>query len=115
VTVVVESGVAGGTERRMSTTKDPDKTAIERAVELAESGEVRTIADVQQRLKQEGYENVDSILGPWVLRELRRMIDEKARRRSWLGTSPSRPLALNAGPRCQWSLRRIVGPAQHST
>ena len=66
----------------MSTAKDPNTTAIERAVELAKSGEVRTIADIQQRLEQEGYENVDSILGPWVLRELRKMFDEKASRRS---------------------------------
>jgi hypothetical protein len=82
VTVVVDRTLPDETGRCMSTTKDPNKTAIERAVDLAESGEARTIADIQQRLKQEGYENVDSILGPWVLRELRRMIDEKARRRS---------------------------------
>ena len=82
VTVVVDRALPDETGRCMSTTKDPNKTAIERAVELGKSGEVRTIADIQQRLKQEGYQNVNSILGPWVLRELRRMIDEKARRRS---------------------------------
>jgi hypothetical protein len=66
----------------MSTAKDPwGKSTVERAVELAESGECATTADIQARLKAEGHENVDSILGPWLLRELRRMIGEAPPRR----------------------------------
>jgi hypothetical protein len=55
--------------------EDPDKSPLERAFELAESGECTTTADIQQRLKDEGYNNVDAVLGPWVLRELRKTIE----------------------------------------
>jgi len=34
---------------------DPEKTALERAFELAESGKAASIADVRRKLKSEGY------------------------------------------------------------
>jgi hypothetical protein len=36
--------------------------AIERALELARTGAVRTVDDIRRTLKKEGYENVDGHL-----------------------------------------------------
>lgn len=52
-------------------------TTIERAYELARSGACRTVGDVKQRLKDEGFERVqDSLYGASITRDLRRLCQE---------------------------------------
>jgi hypothetical protein len=45
-------------------------TAIERAFALAKSGTCRTVANIREQLKQEGY-RVQQITGPELLKQLR--------------------------------------------
>lgn len=53
-----------------------DKGTIERAFELAGSGEARSIDDVSRQLRREQYEGVVLHLrGPFVRRQLRELID----------------------------------------
>jgi hypothetical protein len=44
-------------------------TALERAFDLAQSGECRTVGDIRSRLKQEGY-SVEQIVGRQVQNQL---------------------------------------------
>jgi hypothetical protein len=53
----------------------PNTTPIERAFELARSGQCRTTGDIQSRLKEEGYDS-SQLIGPFLLRQLRALIDE---------------------------------------
>jgi hypothetical protein len=55
----------------------PNTTPIERAFELARSGQFRTTADVQIRLKEEGYRTA-TVIGPVLMRQLRELIDDAA-------------------------------------
>jgi hypothetical protein len=61
-------------ERAMPT---PDVTPIERAFQLARSGKCRTTADIQLRLKAEGYP-ADQVIGPTLMKQLREAIDRKS-------------------------------------
>ena len=58
---------------------DPNKTTIERAFELARSGECKTIHDIRSRLKAEGY-NQDLIEGRTLLLQLRTLMAEESRK-----------------------------------
>jgi hypothetical protein len=49
---------------------DPNKTTIERAFELAHSGECKTMNDIRSRLKAEGY-HPDLIEGRSLVIQLR--------------------------------------------
>jgi hypothetical protein len=49
---------------------DPKKTTVERAFELARSGQCRTINEIRQQLKIEGY-NEGLIVGRTLLLQLR--------------------------------------------
>lgn len=52
-------------------------TAIERAYDLAKQGACRTVSDVKQRLREEGYERIqDSLYGASITRDLRRLCQE---------------------------------------
>ena len=53
----------------------PNTTPLERAFELAKSGRCRTTEDIFVVLKREGYPT-EQIVGPWLLRQLRMIIDE---------------------------------------
>ncbi len=55
------------------------KTLIERAFELANSGRCDTVGDIRRRLKQEGYSG-DGLTGSSILAQLRTII--KGRRGS---------------------------------
>lgn len=55
----------------------PNTTPIERAFELARSGQCKTTADIEQRLKFEGYPT-DTVIGPILLKHLRAVMDDKA-------------------------------------
>jgi predicted membrane GTPase involved in stress response len=48
-------------------------TAVERAFQLAGSGEVATLSDLRARLRREGYD-LNHIVGPALLRQLRTLI-----------------------------------------
>jgi hypothetical protein len=47
-----------------------------RFFQLARSGQCKTTADIQQRLKAEGYSN--QVIGPTLLKQLRAVIDDKS-------------------------------------
>jgi hypothetical protein len=52
-------------------------TTLERAFELARSGECATVADIRVRLKRERFEAVEAHLqGQSIQRQLRRLCDE---------------------------------------
>ena len=53
----------------------PNTTPIERAFELAKSGRCRTTADIEKRLKEEGYP-ARAIVGPYLTKQLRALIDD---------------------------------------
>lgn len=52
---------------------DPNKTALERAFELAKSGRYQTVADVRRAVSSEGYAQ-QQISGPALARQLRKLI-----------------------------------------
>jgi hypothetical protein len=52
---------------------DPRKTTLERAFELALSGEIANMRDLRQQLKSEGY-SASQLEGPALVKQLRQMI-----------------------------------------
>jgi hypothetical protein len=56
--------------------RTPNVTPIERAFQLARSGQCRTTADIQLRMKAEGYP-IDQVIGPTLRRQLRAAMDRK--------------------------------------
>ena len=52
---------------------DPSKTTLERAFELAKSGEIASVPDLRARLRSEGYVQ-QQIDGPALGRQLRNLI-----------------------------------------
>lgn len=53
------------------------QTTLERAFELARSGEFSTPAEIRQRLKQERFDSVEAHLqGPSITRQLRLLCDK---------------------------------------
>jgi len=71
---VVVRGWAPLQERAMPTR---NVTPLERAFELARSGLCKTTADIQLRLKAEGYP-ADRVIGPTLMKQLRAVIDDKS-------------------------------------
>lgn len=57
----------------MLTGMDQHVTALERAFQLAKSGQVEGVADITAALKQEGY-RIDQMQGPQLFAQLRRLI-----------------------------------------
>ena len=55
----------------------PDITPLERAFQLARSGRCKTTADIQLRLKAEGY-STHKVIGPTLLKQLRAVMDHKS-------------------------------------
>ena len=52
---------------------DKAKRPLERAFELAGSGHCRTVSDIRQTMRKEGYPT-DQLVGPDLLRQLRDVI-----------------------------------------
>ena len=50
-----------------------ERTPLERAFELARSGECNLVSDVRKRLRDEGYSDAQ-IDGPSLIRQLRRIL-----------------------------------------
>ena len=55
----------------------PNVNALERAFELASSGECRTVQDIRRRLQHEGY-NGDMLTGRTLKRQLEALIKQVA-------------------------------------
>lgn len=64
--------------RAMVTTMQRNRTAIERAFDLAKSGACTSIADIKHCLRLEGY-HINHIIGPSLARQLRELIAESRR------------------------------------
>lgn len=56
---------------------DQNKTSLERAFDLARSGDCRSVTEIRARLKSEGYNEAD-ISGGSLLKQLRALIDASA-------------------------------------
>lgn len=54
---------------------DPDKTPIERAFEIAASGEPADIADLRKQLRAEGYDD-KQLEGRSLIQQLRGILEE---------------------------------------
>ncbi len=54
---------------------DANKSAIERAFELARSGRFETVESIKDRLRREGYSD-GQVFGPLLLKQLRALISE---------------------------------------
>jgi hypothetical protein len=55
----------------------PNISILERAFQLARSGQCKTTADIQLRLKAEGY-TTDQLTGRILMKQLRAVIDNKS-------------------------------------
>jgi hypothetical protein len=55
----------------------PNITSLERAFQLAHSGQCKTTADIELRLKAEGY-STNQVIGPTLMKQLRAVIDDKS-------------------------------------
>jgi hypothetical protein len=60
---------------------DANKSAIERAFELARSGRFETTTSIRSQLTHEGYSN-DQVFGPALLKQLRALISEASNARN---------------------------------
>jgi hypothetical protein len=56
---------------------DPNRTSLERAFELARSGDCATVSEIRHRLLVEGYA-ADQIDGPHLIRQLRMLCESSA-------------------------------------
>ncbi|HEV7277170.1 MAG TPA: hypothetical protein VGN80_12860 [Devosiaceae bacterium] len=56
---------------------DQNKTSLERAFDLARSGDCRSVTEIRTRLKSEGY-NESDITGGALLKQLRALIEARA-------------------------------------
>ena len=65
---------------------EPDKSAIERAFELAQTGRFLDVSEIKDRLRNEGY-FTETVTGPTLRTQLKAMI-EAARNTRW--KAPSR-------------------------
>jgi hypothetical protein len=69
---------------------DPKVSALERAFQLARSGQAATIADIKKRLKREGYEEKAVDGGPSLSGQLRKLIREASERKGDPEAAPTR-------------------------
>ena len=57
------------------TVMDPNRSALERAFQLARSGRLATVDDIKKQLKQEGYDVSSAYSGPSLRSQLRDLIE----------------------------------------
>jgi hypothetical protein len=60
---------------------DPKVSALERAFQLARSGQAATIPDIKKRLKREGYEEKAVDGGPSLAGQLRKLIRKASKQK----------------------------------
>ena len=77
---------------------DPKVSALERAFQLARSGQVASIDDIKKRLKREGYEEKAVDGGPSLAGQLRKLINEASERKGGPKVAPSRPAPRSTQP-----------------
>ena len=77
---------------------DPKVSALERAFQLARSGQVASIDDIKKRLKREGYEEKAVDGGPSLAGQLRKLINEASERKGGPRVAPSRPAPRSTQP-----------------
>jgi hypothetical protein len=68
---------------------DPKVSALERAFQLARSGQAATTADIKKQLKREGYEE-KAVGGPSLTGQLRKLIREASERKGDPKVAPTR-------------------------
>jgi hypothetical protein len=77
---------------------DPKVSALERAFQLARSGQAATITDIKKRLKREGYEEKAVDGGPSLARQLRKLIREVSQRKDGSIVAASRSARRSIQP-----------------
>ena len=70
---------------------DPKVSTLERAFQLARSGQAASIDDIKKRLKREGYEEKAVDGGPSLAGQLRKLIHEARERKGDQKVAPTRP------------------------
>jgi len=73
-------------KRRQRVTMEPDKSAIERAFELAQTGLFLQVEEIRERLRSEGYLTA-SITGPTLRGQLKLLI-EAGKKSRWKAPPP---------------------------
>ena len=76
---------------------EPNKTAIERAFELARTGLFLEVVEIKERLRGEGY-FTDTITGPLLYEQLKSLI-EMGQKSRWKGSSRTRSTGTTAAAR----------------
>jgi hypothetical protein len=69
---------------------DSNVRPLERAFELAKSGDYSSVTNIKRQLQQEGYDSAQ-INGPSLLRQLSKIIKTASSKRAERTTSPERP------------------------
>jgi hypothetical protein len=69
---------------------DPSITELERAFQLAKSGECRSVDEIRKKLSQEGY-YATQVTGKGLLRQLQGIIAAELKARSLARKAPARP------------------------
>ena len=82
---------------------DPNLSALERAFQLARSGQVSNVEDIRKRLKQEGYDSRAVDVGRSLQSQLRELI-KVAHLESGGSPAPRAPIAVSRVP----AVRRIA-------
>ena len=77
---------------------DPKVSALERAFQLARSGQAASIDDIKKRLKREGYEEKAVDGGPSLAAQLRKLISEASERKGGPIAAPSRSARRSTQP-----------------
>ena len=90
---------------------DPKVSALERAFQLARSGQVASIDDIKKRLKREGYEEKAVDGGPSLAGQLRKLISEARERKGGPIAAPSRSARRSTRPPAAASAAAAAGPS----
>jgi hypothetical protein len=85
---------------------DPKISALERAFQLARSGQAPSIDDIKKRLKREGYEENAVDGGPLLARQLRKLISEASERKGGSIVAASRSARRSIQPTSSGELSR---------
>jgi hypothetical protein len=77
---------------------DPKVSALERAFQLARSGQAASIDDIKKRLKRDGYEEKAVDGGPSLAAQLRKLISEASEQKGRPKAGPSRSAGRSTRP-----------------
>jgi hypothetical protein len=91
---------------------DPKVSALERAFQLARSGQAASIDDIKKRLKREGYEEKAVDGGPSLAGQLRKLINEASERKGGPKVAPLALLHDRLSPPSAASAVAAAGPTR---